>query len=676
MGIKYKELKNTYNLPSGDPLRRVLVKFFREQRKAFNDWLAAEQRKLAPFQLDRRVLLECKLFPPVKFPGWEHLGLGAKVLQKRILPVIEPVWESSGTKTLSRLRSARAKKLRRKDLSLDFSVTNPKIKQAIEEATLRFSQETNDTTSLDLEDALAQVREDLESGMESGDTISEIADNIKDVFDKAEDFRAERIAATETSRAYHQAQMLADEESGVVPGYEWLASEDACQEICQAIMEEAQYIKAGTPFAIVDDDPDYGTIYFPPAHPNCCLPGTRIVAPLAVAGLEVHYEGPVVRLRFDNGADLTVTSNHMLLTVDGFARVSSLMEGDDIIRYCGPIHSDFIGNTKDYDCPATIQQVVNSLSESSGSVTRYVSAATNDLHGDGTFSQGDIRVVISDRFPGGCCDAEQLEMAVKSDFVSSDTGNLHFLDYCLLVRILWNLFSSTKSLSGFDRDQHSLIRAQLRMANVLSLESVPAFDTCSFKAVFDDRPGDTEHTRDGMLGLATLIETDDFVSVNNSLLNPSSGFSLSGLHRHLSFNESISETIRGHADRLSEVADRFPGQITTCKITNIDVLHYSGPVYDVQTLPTLYLIDRGIVSSNCQCTYVEVLDTDDPQPEWGETYIAPPKGGKKKSFVSIPWKREESLIEVGLRALEAIESKFNSCCDKLIQESEKVNADS
>ena len=52
-------------------------------------------------------------------------------------------------------------------------------------------------------------------------------------------------------------------------GWRWLASSDACQEICLAIAARCPTVKLGQPFAIIGTNPKYKTIKFPPGHPHC-----------------------------------------------------------------------------------------------------------------------------------------------------------------------------------------------------------------------------------------------------------------------------------------------------------------------------------------------------------------------------------------------------------------------
>ena len=91
----------------------------------------------------------------------------------------------------------------------------------------------------------------------------------------------------------------------------------------------------GMVFSISGNDPDYPPLEDePPYHPNCLLPGTRCITPGGIiAGNRAKYRGQAIEITFTNGARLSVTPNHLLLTSHGFAPAYLLCEGDDIF-YC------------------------------------------------------------------------------------------------------------------------------------------------------------------------------------------------------------------------------------------------------------------------------------------------------------------------------------------------------
>ena len=233
-------------------MRLTIVAHMREQRKAITKWIAehAEHGRL-----------------PLSFPDWNYFKLGALKMSERMTPIIRAQWEESGTKFTSQV-----------GLDPDqWSVTNPHTARKIEEASLAFCQETNATTSTDLNAALDRLRSHLHEGIvEKGESVEQLTKRVNAVFETATKSRARTIAQTETSRAVHAAQDDAAHHSGVVTGWRWLLSSDACP-VCTAIAARNPVVKLGQPFAIIGHNPHYSHIYHPPAHPRCNCAMTAVL---------------------------------------------------------------------------------------------------------------------------------------------------------------------------------------------------------------------------------------------------------------------------------------------------------------------------------------------------------------------------------------------------------------
>jgi hypothetical protein len=160
-----------------------------------------------------------------------------------------------------------------------WNVSNPKIRDAIARATLRFCKETNRTTEMQIDAARDALRKELAAGMMGPEnTVRELTRRVNGIFDSAEKWRAQRIAVTEASRAVHQAERMAAAESGVVKGFRWLLSDDAC-EICQEIAMENPVIGLEGTFAERGSGP-YKNIETPPAHPHCMCTMTEELIPV------------------------------------------------------------------------------------------------------------------------------------------------------------------------------------------------------------------------------------------------------------------------------------------------------------------------------------------------------------------------------------------------------------
>lgn len=175
-----------------------------------------------------------------------------------VKPLIELYYEQ-GTKQLIRQIGASP------DL---FAVVTPNIRKAVDAASFKFAKSTNETTSMQLNDALAKLRDELTQGITQGDPLPLLTERVNAIFDQATESRASAIAASEASRAMHGGQHIAARDSGAVKRKKWIASSDAC-EICLGIMENqpAEGIPLDDNF--LSGDGPYGDVPYPPAHPHC-----------------------------------------------------------------------------------------------------------------------------------------------------------------------------------------------------------------------------------------------------------------------------------------------------------------------------------------------------------------------------------------------------------------------
>jgi hypothetical protein len=166
---------------------------------------------------------------------------------------------------------------RRPVLEAGWPVMNPKLSDAVDRLTLSFCEETNATTSLALSDALAKTREAIRDATTIGLPMEDLTKRINEIFDQAEQWRSKRIAVTESSRAVHMAQDLSARESGVVKGFHWLASGDACP-LCEAL--GGKEVGLGIPFETgTSANPVYADVYHPPRHPGCQCSITEVLLP-------------------------------------------------------------------------------------------------------------------------------------------------------------------------------------------------------------------------------------------------------------------------------------------------------------------------------------------------------------------------------------------------------------
>ena len=243
---------NTYGLPDGRPIKQRLIRFFRQQMRAVLGTL-----------------------PTVGIPAHlPDLLDWNDPMKEAMVPLISAYWQESGQRTMERI-----------GLDPDeWRVTNPNTEAKIQQAAMNFCQATNATTRMDLETALAELKRELVQGLvDEGEALPQLTQRVKGVFQDAEDWRAERIAASEASRAVHAAQEQSAADSGVVAGFELLISGDACP-LCQMVAAECRRVRIGQPFAVIGHHPDYSTIRHPPIHPMCQCAMVEVLLP--------QYGGP------------------------------------------------------------------------------------------------------------------------------------------------------------------------------------------------------------------------------------------------------------------------------------------------------------------------------------------------------------------------------------------------
>jgi hypothetical protein len=203
--------------------------------------------------------LQVKWGLPLSWPSWDSLGLGVLNFIERLEDSIKSIWEKAGAGFLALL-----------GLDPDgWDANDPRNIALIEQGLRDLAIEVNGTTSQQLQAALDTVTKEVADGKITTDQAeAELTKDVNDIFNDAETWRARRIAVTEASRAYHEAQDEAAIESGVVSGWQWVCADGACP-ICLEIEAECQFMQLGGTFAIIGNNSTYSTVNYPPAHPWC-----------------------------------------------------------------------------------------------------------------------------------------------------------------------------------------------------------------------------------------------------------------------------------------------------------------------------------------------------------------------------------------------------------------------
>lgn len=485
-------------------------------------------------------------------PSEQDPFLAAQNMASKFIPYIDGYIDMGGRFALASLGQQPAD---------DWLVNAPEVLQAARTATLDLCEETIQKFLSGTEAEIARVRDDLGDSLDAGETARETVNRVAKWMKPEARWRARRIAVTESARAFNHGQLASTEELDFVVGYRWVLDGDACP-MCHAIQRQCPVIPKGGTFAENGNNQTYKQIRMPPLHPNCVLGETPIRASSIISATHAKYHGPIVRIECSDGSCFSVTANHMLLTPTGFARAADLMEGDDVIRTSTTPESfsvpSFDGPNEN-DRPATADEIFRSLSESGRVTTTRMPVSAENLHGDARFVDGNIDIVRPDSLLWRYFDSFMSQPFDHISFVGRTNDTLQFNRLGGLHSLLNTLRLATDGGMGRLRELKAILWASVRHTNKHGFGSVPLSD-------------------------ANLMQ-----SANNQWSSD--------------------------VERLRKTLDGLPGLVTTAKVTKVNIFTPQDPVsvYDFETAESMYIIDNGIVSSNCRCTVVAVLDDEMPE---------------------------------------------------------------
>lgn len=517
-------------------------------------------------------------------------------LAEALAPLLARWMEQSYQRSRQRLLTRLPR--RRKSLQWAFDLFNPLVAKAAENAALALAQSTLATMTQQVQTGLQAIRLGLAQGLELGETTQQLTARV--MREVADPMRAVRIATTESSRAVHAGQWLAAKQTAAETGLNirkrWLVSSDACPK-CRAL--SGKTVDLDQPFWVDPRGGVYAVISHPPLHPHCVLPETPIWPTVGVAWIESRYNGTVITVDLGVGSKVTVTANHLFLTRNGFLPASSLMEGDDVVYYHGRKRMN--GTYPDNDGkPAFAEKVVHAASKAFGVRTRCVPVASEYLHGDGAFCNGDIRVISSNGLLGYHCDTTFSKPLDHLGF-GNRFNDPAFLDSLgVSSATLLALRNATDGGMGGLRDAKAVFAASLRKTNPFCLHNVAARNMLLAKNAANYTARDIESQRESEFRLSSKVATSDFWTwqVNGSSIS----------NFDADFSQTIPDSVGMDADRLGDVLDRFSSEVSLRKIVSVRRKHYNGPVYDVTNPWSLNILGSGIVTSNCMCALTEVIE--------------------------------------------------------------------
>jgi len=262
-------------------------------------------------------------------------------------------------------------------------------RQQVEDFLKRYKVRLSKTLWPDVnKETLAELRATMVEGVAENEGITALRERIDTIFDNAVQYRSERIARTETVRAYNTGTVESWKMSEVVKGKSWLAERD--NRICdwcdamdgETVGLEENYFDKG---AEIEGESgavmvaDYGDIPNPPLHPNCFVDhnipiytsrGWVPIIDIAVGNLVLTHRkrfrkvtqlirstqrnAEIVKIfvRSGDGArkwPLTITANHPILANGKWIDAGNIIAGDKIAFLAGTdLYKKFTNDQYDF----------------------------------------------------------------------------------------------------------------------------------------------------------------------------------------------------------------------------------------------------------------------------------------------------------------------------------------
>jgi len=157
-----------------------------------------------------------------------------KTFKESMLPLITSLFKESGREAISLLTD--------KPFNMEKTIkAGGRIEEYLAYRAMFFANSVNETTLLGLTKTLSK-------GIEKGESIPKLRNRVKKGYKEFSDYRAERIARTETTSVVNKAHEEAYKQSGVVKGKEWIATlDDRVRD--SHLMMDGEQVKLGEVFS-------------------------------------------------------------------------------------------------------------------------------------------------------------------------------------------------------------------------------------------------------------------------------------------------------------------------------------------------------------------------------------------------------------------------------------------
>lgn len=195
-----------------------------------------------------------------EFDDLMNMDEEVSILIDGLTPILKELYAKEGKETLALIGMEEA-----------FEANLERAAKSLEKAISLMSENYNETT-------LELLKKKLKEGLENGESLPELTERVKQIYEWSDEVRAERVARTETFRVANSATKEAWRQSKVVKTLKWYTALD--ERVCEfcdpmngkIVGIEENWFEKGDSFTGREGgkmDIDYSDIETPPLHASC-----------------------------------------------------------------------------------------------------------------------------------------------------------------------------------------------------------------------------------------------------------------------------------------------------------------------------------------------------------------------------------------------------------------------
>lgn len=328
---------------------------------------------------------------------------------------------------------------------------------------------------------------------------------------------------------------------------------------------------------------------------TCVLGSTFVSSSLSVAGTRQRYDGEIVVLRTAAGNDLAVTTDHPVLTLQGWVDAGCLREGMYVLR-SGPADRVLGGVPDEYEMPTRIEEIFRAACVSFGGA---LPAATQYFNGD--IGAGKVDVVPTNRELWNRTFPYFHQQSVGASFAISHELALSGSRLCPRHHVRFERRSSPRSVMGSGSLSGALRSGHLVGAVAAGLTSSAGSDPGGHDDSPNGSPRESELLSQGVLREPSEVQVDDFTGWVAPSLSPWYRQSV----------QPVNERVGTDPDGAARLLKRLPRQVEPDRIVQLYRINGTHDVYNLQTTSG-WFVANGIITHNCDCSVVPIIGNRDP----------------------------------------------------------------